>query len=376
MNKIKLGIIGGGENSLVGIIHRIASTMNNCYEIVGGVFNSNFADSKEFAAKTGLPLKRVYPNFESLITEELKLPLNERMKVVSVLTPNNLHYSMVKKLLETGFHVICEKPLTTTFEEAKILEKIQKLSRSEFAVTYTYTGYPMIRQMKQMIASKLIGEVQKVDIQYYQGWINPIIHRKELRKNVWRLNKNNAGISCCVGDIGTHAFHMVEYLTGLEVKQVLADLNYLYEDNELDIDGTILIRIAKNIKGIIRTSQIATGEENALEVKIYGTKGGLKWKQENPNELYFLSEEKPLQILKPGHCYNSDLSIEGTKLPPGHPEGIFDAMANIYLGLAKAVRKEPFNSSEFPTLNDGIRGMRFIEQCVASHKNGNSWINL
>jgi predicted dehydrogenase len=169
---------------------------------------------------------------------------------------------------------------------------------------------------------------------------------------------------------------MAEYLTGLEIKSVLADLNYLYEDNTLDIDGTVLIRYSENVKGVIRTSQIATGEENGLQVKIYGTKGGLKWEQENPNFLQVLSEDKPLQIFKPGNAYNSELSLNGTKLPPGHPEGIFDAMANIYLGVSKAIRKQPYNSGEFPLMNDGVRGMKFIEQCVKSHKNGNSWIEL
>ena len=298
------------------------------------------------------------------------------MQVVSILTPNFLHFPMAKKLLENGFNVICEKPMTTSYEEAKILKDTLKKSNSILAVTYTYTGYPMVRQMREMISQGVIGKVQKIDVQYYQGWINPIIHDKEKRANTWRLNPEKSGISCCIGDIGTHAFDMIEYVSGIKVKSVLADLNYLYEDNKMDIDGTVLIRCNENVKGVIRTSQIATGEENNFTVKIYGEKAGLKWEQENPNYLYLLEGGKPINILKPGHSYNSELSLEGTKLPPGHPEGIFDSMGNIYKGIAKAIKKEPYNSGEFPTIIDGVRGMNFIEKAVESHQKGNVWVSI
>jgi predicted dehydrogenase len=374
--KIKLGILGGGADSLIGVLHRVASSMYDKYQIVGGVFNPNWEENISFAQKLGLPENRIYIDFDTFIEEELKLPESERIEVVSVLTPNFLHFPMAKKLIENGFHVICEKPLTTSLEEANILEKALEKSSTIFAVTYTYTGYPIIRQMREMIQSGIIGEVQKVDIQYYQGWINPILLDKELRKTIWRLDPKKAGISSCVGDIGTHAFNMAEYLTGLEVKSVLADLNTRYEDNQLDVDGTILIRFSEYIKGVIRSSQIATGEENGLEVKIYGTKGGFNWKQENPNYLYYLTDDKPLQVLKPGHSYNGEVSLDGTKLPPGHPEGIFDSMGNIYYGVAKAIRKQIYDSGEYPTMKDGVRGMKFIEKCVESHKSGNVWLEI
>ncbi|MDA8762140.1 Gfo/Idh/MocA family oxidoreductase [Flavobacteriaceae bacterium] len=374
--KIKLGILGGGGDSLIGVLHRVASSMYDKYQIVGGVFNPNWEENISFAQKLGLPENRIYIDFDTFIEEELKLPESERIEVVSVLTPNFLHFPMAKKLIENGFHVICEKPLTTSLEEANILEKALEKSSTIFAVTYTYTGYPIIRQMREMIQSGIIGEVQKVDIQYYQGWINPILLDKELRKTIWRLDPKKAGISSCVGDIGTHAFNMAEYLTGLEVKSVLADLNTRYEDNQLDVDGTILIRFSEYIKGVIRSSQIATGEENGLEVKIYGTKGGFNWKQENPNYLYYLTDDKPLQVLKPGHSYNGEVSLDGTKLPPGHPEGIFDSMGNIYYGVAKAIRKQIYDSGEYPTMKDGVRGMKFIEKCVESHKSGNVWLEI
>ena len=375
-SKIRLGIIGGGGDSLIGVLHRIASYMNDNYEIVGAVFNPIWEENINFAKDIDINTDRIYKDFDTFIAKETALPKEERIEVVSVLTPNFLHFPMAKKLIENGFHVICEKPLTTTFDEAKILEDTLNKSNTVFAVTYTYTGYPMVRQMREMIKNGVIGAIQKVDIQYYQGWINPIIHDKNQRNTVWRLDPEKAGISCCIGDIGTHAFNMAEYLTGMEIKSVLADLNYLYEDNALDIDGNILLRYSEQVKGVIRASQIATGEENDFQVKIYGKKGGLKWKQENPNYLYLLTEDKPLQLLKPGHAYNSDLSLNGTKLPPGHPEGIFDSMANIYLGVAKAIRKETYNPAEFPVMRDGVRGMKFIEQCVASHKAGNVWIDL
>ncbi|MEN8125501.1 MAG: Gfo/Idh/MocA family oxidoreductase [Bacteroidota bacterium] len=374
--KIKLGIIGGGNNSLIGELHRIASYINENYIITGAVFSTKWEENIQFAKDIGLDTKRVYPDFEAFITKEIALPKEERIEIVSVLTPNFLHFPMAKKLIENGFHIICEKPLTTTLNEAIILEKILKKTNTIFAVTYTYTGYPMIRQLREMIKNDAIGTIQKVDIQYYQGWINPIIHSKELRKTIWRLDPEKSGITCCIGDIGTHAFNMAEYLTGMDVRSILADLNYLYEENTLDVDGTILLRYSENIKGVIRASQIATGEENGLQIKIYGNKGGLKWKQENPNYLYYLTEDKPLQILKPGHSYNSNLSLISTKLPPGHPEGIFDAMANIYLGVAKAIRNEPYDIAEFPSIKEGVRGMLFIEKCIMSHKKGNIWEDL
>lgn len=375
-NKIRLGILGGGGDSLIGVLHRIASSMYDQYQLVGGVFNPDFDENIGFAKKIGLPTNRIYKDFDTLIEEEIKLPIAERMQVVSILTPNFLHFPMAKKLLENGFNVICEKPMTTSYEEAKILEDTLNLAKTVFAVTYTYTGYPMVRQMREMIANDEIGEIQKIDVQYYQGWINPIIHNKEQRSSTWRLDPKKGGISCCVGDIGTHAFDMLEYVSGLKVKSILADLNYLYDDNQMDIDGTILIRCDQNVKGVIRTSQIATGEENNFTVKIYGKKAGLKWEQENPNYLYLLEDGQPLRVLKPGHSYNSALSLDGTKLPPGHPEGIFDSMGNIYKGVARAIKKEPYNHGEFPTMLDGVRGMNFIQKAVESHQKGNVWIKL
>jgi predicted dehydrogenase len=373
MSKIRLGILGGGGDSLIGIVHRIASQMYDKFQIVGGVFNPVWEENIGFAKQIDLPLNRIYKDFDTLIEEESKLSEEEKMQVISILTPNFLHYPMAKKLIENGFNVICEKPLTTTYEEALSLKELQKKNNCVFAVTYTYTGYPMVRQMKQMIKEDKIGKIQKVDLQYYQGWINPIIHDSEKRANTWRLNPEKSGVSCCIGDIGTHAFDMLEYVTNLKVSRLLSDLNYLYEDNNMDVDGTILVHLENGSKGIIRASQIATGEENNFTVSIYGEKGSLKWEQENPNYLHYLTENKPYQTLKRGNEYNSDFSQDGIKVPSGHPEGIFDAMGNIYKGVAKAINGDKSFDGEYPKLSDGVRGMLFIEKAIKSNKNNNSW---
>jgi len=374
--KIRLGIIGGGGDSLIGVLHRVASLINDNYKIVGAVFNPNYEANLGFAQQIDVPTNRIYKDFDTLIEEELKLPEDERIQVCSVQTPNFLHYPMAKKLLENGFHVICEKPMTMTYEEALALAAAHRASGKVFGLTHTYTGYPMVRQMRQMIKNGELGKIHKVDARYYQGWINPIIHDKEKRSSVWRLDPKKAGISSCMGDIGVHAFNMVEFTTGLAVESILCDFNYLYEDNVMDVDGTVLIRMGNHVKGVIRASQVATGEENGLSIRIYGEKGGLVWEQEKPNFLYFFTEGKPLQVYKPGHPYNTKLSLDGTKLPPGHPEGIFDSMANIYLGVAKAIRGEAYDDGEFPTMQDGVRGMNFIEATVESHKKGNTWVKL
>ena len=377
MSKIRLGVLGGGGDSLIGVLHRVASYMYDYYEIVGGVFNPDYEENIKFAKKIGVNTDCVYKDFDEFVAVESAKPEDERVEVVSVLTPNFLHYPMAKKLLEHGFNVICEKPLTTTLEEAKTLQEIQKKNKAVFAVTYTYTGYPMVREMKEMIAKGVIGDIHKVDLQYYQGWINPVIHDKEKRSQVWRLDPKKAGISSCIGDIGTHIFNMVEYVTGSEVSELLSDLNTLYEDNPLDIDGSVLIRMDNKAKGILRASQIATGDENNITVAIFGRDGALKWEQENPNYLYLLKDDEPRRLIKPGNAsYNTEVSLDGTKLPAGHPEGIFDAMGNIYRGVAKALRGENSYNGEFPTLYEGVRGMLFIEKTVESNQNGNVWVSM
>ena len=373
--RIKWGMLGGGRGAFIGIAHRIAAYMGERYELIGGAFDVDYDRGLAFAKELELDVHRVYPDVDSLIQEENKQAVSDRIEVVSIVTPNFLHYPMAKKLLEGGFHVICEKPMTMTASEAEEIGELVKKTGKQFCLTHTYTGYPMVRQMKAMIAEGEIGDIQRVDAQYYQGWINPFIHEREKRKSVWRLNPEKSGISCCMGDIGLHAFNLVEYTTGLEVDCLLSDLNYLYEDNSLDVDGTVLIRMGK-AKGVIRSSQISTGEENNLTIQVYGKEGGLKWCQENPTELVLLKEGQPIQTLKPGNPYNAQLTMDSTKMAPGHPEGIFDAMGNIYKGMAKAIREEQVADGEYPGVLDGVRGMQFIEKVVQSNRDGNVWISL
>lgn len=375
-NKIKLGFVGGGNDSLIGVLHKVAAVMFDRYDLIGGVFSSNKEVNVKTANDLGLDQSRIYNDFEEMIDAESKIDLSQKIEAVCILTPNFLHFPMAKKFLENGFHVICEKPLSISLSEAKELKSIKDSNNLVFAVTHTYTGYPMVRQMTQMISQGIIGDIQRVDSTYFQGWINEIIHDKDKRNSTWRLNPEVSGISSCLADIGTHAFNMLELVCGMKVKKILADLNNLYEDNPLDIDVSILVRMENGCKGTIRSTQIATGLENNLNISVYGSKGSLSWEQENPNYLYYYTNDKPLQVLKPGHPYNSKISLDGTKLPAGHPEGIFDAMGNIYKGVARAIRGEKNEKCEFPTIEEGVRGMDFIEKAVKSNENGNIWLEL
>ena len=375
-NKIKLGFVGGGNDSLIGVLHKVAAVMFDRYHLVGGVFSSNKDVNVKTADDLGLDQSRIYNDFEEMIDAESKVDLSEKIEAVCILTPNFLHFPMAKKFLENGFHVICEKPLSISLKQAQELKSIKDSKNLVFAVTHTYTGYPMVRQMTKMISEGIIGDIQRVDSTYFQGWINDIIHDKDKRNSTWRLNPEVSGISSCLADIGTHAFNMLELVCGMKVKKILADLNNLYEDNPLDIDVSVLVRMENGSKGTIRSTQIATGLENNLNISVYGSKGSLSWEQENPNYLYYYTNDKPLQVLKPGHPYNSKISLDGTKLPAGHPEGIFDAMGNIYRGVARAIRGEKNEKGEFPTIEEGVRGMDFIEKAVKSNENGNIWLEL
>jgi predicted dehydrogenase len=377
MKKIKMGMIGGGLGAFIGDAHRRASRICNDFELTGGVFDVDYGKSKEFARQQGLDMKRCYENVESLVKGELAFPPEQRMQMVSIVTPNNLHYPFSKILLENKFHVMCEKPMTLTVEEALELEKLVRKNRLTFALTHTYTGYPMVRQMREVIASGALGTIQRIDAQYYQGWVNSIIHGAGSRiTGVWRFDPSQSGASSCMGDIGVHAFNLIEYTTGLEIKQVLSDLNSIKAGFKLDLDGTVMLRFDKGLKGVIRSCQVATGEENNLTIAVYGSKASLKWGQENPNYLYMLSDSEPVKVYKPAHGYNTDFAEKSHTMPCGHPEGIYEAVANIYKGMAKSIRGEEFKPGEFPTVHDGVRGMKFIHAVVNSNKNGNIWVKV
>lgn len=377
MKKIKMGMIGGGFGAFIGDAHRRASRICNDFELVCGVFDANYERSKEFAAMEGIDPGRCYESVDAMIEAELKLPADRRMQSVSIVTPNALHFPFATRLLRYGFHLVCEKPMTMTVEEAVELESQVARTGLTFALTHTYTGYPMVRQMRDLVASGVLGTIQRIDAQYYQGWINSIIHGTDSRiTGVWRLDPKHAGVSSCMGDIGVHAFNLIEYTTGLEIKEVLSDLSSVKDDVSLDLDGTVLLRFGKNLKGVIRASQVCGGEENGLTLAIYGSKASLKWGQENPNYLYMLSDTEPTRIFKPAHSYNEKLAEASHTMPSGHPEGIYEALANIYKGTAKSIRGEKFDPGEFPTVHDGVRGMKFIHSVVESNKKGNVWVSI
>lgn len=377
MKKIRMGMIGGGIGAFIGDAHRRASRICDDFELVGGVFDVDYEKSKQFARKQGLTLDRCYESVESLIKSELALPSGEKMEMVAIVTPNYLHYPFAKMLLSNKFHVMCEKPMTITVEEAIDLENLVAENKLTFALTHTYTGYPMVRQMRELIASGVLGTIQRIDAQYYQGWVNSIIHGSDSRiTGVWRFDSAQSGVSSCMGDIGVHAFNLIEYTTGLEIKQVLSDLNPVKEGFKLDLDGTVMLRFDKGLKGVIRSCQVATGEENNLCVAVYGSKASLKWSQENPNYLYMLSDSEPVKVFKPAHGYNSEFAEKSHTMPSGHPEGIYEAVANIYKGMAKSIRGEAFKPGEFPTVHDGVRGMKFIHAVVASNRAGNTWMKI
>jgi predicted dehydrogenase len=377
MKKIRMGMIGGGIGAFIGDAHRRASRICNDYELVGGVFDPDFERNKKFAASEGIDPKRCYETVDALIKGEKALPPERRIEVVAIVTPNAFHYPFAKSLLNAGFHLVCEKPMTMTVDEALDLEKSVAEKKLTFALTHTYTGYPMVRQMREIISKGLLGTIQRIDAQYYQGWINSIIHGTESRiTGVWRLDPKQAGVSSCMGDIGVHAFNLIEYTTGLEVKEILSDLSSVKDDVKLDLDGTVMLRFGGYLKGVIRASQVCGGEENGITIAVYGSKASLKWAQENPNYLYMLSDSEPTRVFKPAHGYNGKLAETGHTMPAGHPEGIYEALANIYRGAARSIRGEAYDKAEFPTVHDGVRGMKFIHAVVESNRMGNIWMKI
>lgn len=377
MKKIKYGMIGGGFGAFIGDVHRRATRLSNQFELIGGAFDINYEKGKEFAESEGLELNRCYANVEDFISGELKISIEERISAVAIVTPNFLHFPYAKMLLESGFHVMCEKPMTMTEEEAEELEQLVEKTGLTFGLAHTYTGYPMVREMRALIGQGILGTIQRIDAQYYQGWINSIIHGRDSKiTGVWRLEPEYSGISSCMGDIGTHAFNMLEYVTGLKVKSVLSDLNNVNPSVKMDLDGTVLLRFEENLRGVIRASQVAAGEENDFTVAIYGSKASLKWGQENPNELYLLSDTEPTKIYKPGNSYNTEFAGISHTMPAGHPEGIYESLANIYNGFAKSIKGESYMDGEFPTVQEGVRGMKFVHRVVQSNKENSSWVEI
>jgi len=381
MTRLKMGMVGGGIGSFIGDVHRKAATMDGMIELVCGAFSGSAEKSIASAEALGIPKQRSYQNFEQMILEEAKLPEKERMDFVSIVTPNHMHFPPAKMALEHGFHVICDKPMTLTLKEAIELEKIVNTTKKVFALTHNYTGYPMVKQAKAMIAKGDLGSIRKINAQYLQGWMATAVEKTGQKQAAWRVDPKRSGIGGGLGDIGTHAENLVEYITGIQIKELAADLTAFGEGRMLDDDGNILLRFENDAKGIITFSQIATGEENNLGVKIYGTKGSIEWFQENPNELVVRWLDKPKQVFTPGGNGGYPEASAYVRIPAGHPEGYLEGFATIYRSFAKELQRinlgnAPSKTPDFPTVKDGVRGMKFIYAAVESSNKNASWTTM
>ncbi|TSE06769.1 Gfo/Idh/MocA family protein [Aquimarina algiphila] len=378
--KLKMGMVGGGIGSFIGDVHRKAAGIDGMISLVCGAFSSSEEKSITSAEAIGISKNRAYGSFEKMIKEEAKLPEDERMDFVAIVTPNHMHFPPAKMALEHGFHVICDKPMTLTLEEAVELEKIIAASGKVFALTHNYTGYPMVKQAKAMIAKGDLGTIRKINVQYLQGWLSTALEKTDHKQAAWRVDPKRSGIGGALGDIGTHAENLVEYITGTQITELAADLSAFGEGRTLDDDGNVLLRFANGAKGIMTFSQIATGEENNLGVKIYGTKGSIEWYQENPNELVVRWLDQPKQVFTPGGNGGYPESSDYVRIPAGHPEGYLEGFATIYRSFAKELlltkEKQPSAQHDFPTAKDGVRGMKFVYAAVESSQNNARWIKM
>ena len=376
-----MGMIGGGIGSFIGDVHRKAAGIDGMIDLVCGAFSSSKEKSIASAKELGIPNTRAYSSYEEMIQKEAMLPERERMDFVSIVTPNHVHFAPAKMALTHGFHVICDKPLSLTLDEAIELEKIVQSSGKIFALTHNYTGYPMIKQAKAMVSKGDLGVIRKINAHYLQGWLSTEIEKTGQKQAAWRVDPKRSGIGGALGDIGTHAENLIEYITGIKIESLAADLTAFGNGRTLDDDGNVLLRFENGAKGIMTFSQIATGEENNLGIKIYGTKGSVIWHQENPNQLIVKWLDQPQQIYTPGGNGTYTESSRYVRIPAGHPEGYLEGFATIYQSFAKeliTVKKEKTISThlDFPTITDGLRGMKFIYAAVESNKNNARWTTI
>jgi len=380
--KIRMGMVGGGRGAFIGAVHRMAAALDGEIELVCGAFSSNPERSKLSGEDLYLDPSRVYESFEKMILAEKELPEGERMDFVSIVTPNHMHFPPAKMALENGFHVICDKPLSFNLEEAEALVKLVNDSGLIFALTHNYTGYPMVKQAKMMIKNGALGKIKKVVVEYPQGWLSTLLEGTEQKQAAWRTDPSKSGIAGAMGDIGTHAENLAEYITGLKIAQVCADISILVDGRLLDDDGNVLLRFENGARGILYASQISAGEENSLSIRVYGEKAGIEWHQMEPNTLEVKWLDKPKQILRTGVGDLYEESQNATRIPAGHPEGYLEAFANIYKNFARAVRSRIEGTEpnpldlDFPTVEDGLRGMQFIYKVIESGKAEKKWINF
>lgn len=380
--KLRMGMVGGGKDAFIGAIHRYAANMDGLIEIACGALSINPEIAKASGRELFIPEDRTYLTFDEMIDKESKLPADKRMDFVTIVTPNFAHFAPAIKALDNGFHVVIEKPMTFTLEEAKQLKKKVEETGLILCLTHTYSGYPMVKQARAMIKDGVLGKVRKVWVEYPQGWLSKLSEREGNAQAAWRTDPKRSGKSGCMGDIGTHAAHLAEYITGLKITHLCADLTVMVEGRALDDDGNVLLRFDNGAKGTLMASQVAAGEENALKIRIYGEKGGVEWAQHEPNTLLVKWLDQPTQILRAGANYGGVLSSFATKncrTPGGHPEGYLEAFGNIYHNFAATVSAridgtEPSPENlDFPKVDEGIRGMAFIDNVVKSNESLEKW---
>jgi predicted dehydrogenase len=374
-----MGMVGGGPGAFIGNVHRMAAALDGQIELVCGAFSSDPGRSSEAGKELFLPADRVYPDFETMIHTEKTLPEAHRMDFISIVTPNHLHFAPAKMALENGFDVVCDKPLAFSTSEAEELVQLVHQTGRLFCLTHNYTGYPLVRQARAMVHSGVLGTVRKVVVEYPQGWLTERIEATGQKQADWRTDPEKAGKAGCMGDIGTHAENLAEYITGLQIESVAADLTTFVEGRKLDDDGSVLLRFSGGAKGVLLASQISVGEENNLKIRVYGEKAGIEWSQTEPNTLLVKHADRPLEMLRTGGNGLAPEAIQATRLPAGHPEGYLEAFANLYKDFASACRKRSSGehvSIDFPTVEDGLRGMKFIDAVVESSAQNAAWTKL
>ncbi len=381
--KLRMGMVGGGRGAFIGGVHRMAAALDGRIELVAGAFSSDPEKSKLSGQDLFLDPARVYANFGEMAAQEAALPADQRIDFVSIVVRNNLHFEAAKTFLEAGINVICDKPLAYSLEQGKQLKAIVEKTGKVFALTHNYTGYPMVKEAKAMVAAGKLGRIIKVVAEYPQGYAITALHDQEDGAiSNWRMDPSVSGVSNCIGDIGSHTENLVAYITGLEIEELAAELSTFIPGRPLDDDGNMLIRYKGGAKGILYASQVSTGDENNLNVRIYGTEASLEWHQEHPNELIVKFAEEPRQIHRRGNSYNGEACSENTRLPFGHPEAFIEAFANVYLSATAAIADEvqgnyPRSTDyDFPTVDDGVSGMAFIEAAVRSSQNNAAWTKL
>jgi len=380
--KLRMGMIGGGKDAFIGAIHRHAANLDGKVELVCGALSINPEIALDSAQSLFLPKDRSYTTYQELIEKESQLPVDERMDFVTIVTPNFAHFAPAMLALEKGFHVVIEKPIAFTLDEAKQLKQKVEETGLLLLLTHTYSGYPMVKQARQMIAQGELGKIRKVWVEYPQGWLSQLTEREGNAQAAWRTDPKRSGKSGCMGDIGTHAAHLAEYISGLKITALCADLSIMVEGRALDDDGNVLLKFEDGATGVLMASQVAAGEENALKIRVYGEKGGIEWAQQEPNTLLVKWQDKPTQIYRAGSGYKgvlSDSALYNTRTPGGHPEGYLEAFANLYKNFtavlsARLGHTVPDQEAlDFPSVDEGVRGMAFIDNVVRSNESTEKW---